>query len=81
MFLSVVMIDWGNLRGQIFSRTGFAPSVVGTGFLLYFIVYRKEENSLKLDYTVLHKHLMRQGVGVASDSEREWRHPPRTTCP
>ena len=24
--LSVVMIDWGNLRGQIFSRTGFAPS-------------------------------------------------------
>ena len=26
MFLSVVMIDWGNLRGQIFSRTGFAPS-------------------------------------------------------
>ena len=27
MFLSVVMIDWGNLRGQIFSRTGFAPSV------------------------------------------------------
>jgi len=20
------MIDWGNLRGQIFSRTGFAPS-------------------------------------------------------
>ena len=27
MFLSVVMIDWGNLRGQIFSRTGFAPIV------------------------------------------------------
>ena len=26
MFLSVVMIDWGNLRGQIFSRTVFAPS-------------------------------------------------------
>ena len=27
--LSVVMIDWGNLRGQIFSRTaGFAPSDV-----------------------------------------------------
>ena len=22
----VVMIDWGNPRGQIFSRTGFAPS-------------------------------------------------------
>ena len=26
VLLSVVMIDWGNLRGQIFSRTGFAPS-------------------------------------------------------
>ena len=24
--LSVVMIDWGNLRGQIFSRTDFAPT-------------------------------------------------------
>jgi hypothetical protein len=27
MSLSVVVIDLGNLRGQIFSRTGFAPSV------------------------------------------------------
>ena len=26
MSLSVVVIDLGNLRGQIFSRTGFAPS-------------------------------------------------------
>ena len=26
MFLSVDMIDWGNLRDQIFPRTGFAPS-------------------------------------------------------
>ena len=25
MFLSVVMIDSGNVRDQIFSRTGFAP--------------------------------------------------------
>jgi hypothetical protein len=26
MSLSVVLIDLGNLRGQMFSRTGFAPS-------------------------------------------------------
>ena len=27
MSLCVVMTDWGNLRDEIFSRTGFAPSV------------------------------------------------------
>ena len=27
MSLCVVMTDWGNLRDQIFPRTGFAPSV------------------------------------------------------
>ena len=26
MSLCVVMTDWGNLRDEIFSRTGFAPS-------------------------------------------------------
>ena len=26
MSLCVVMTDWGNLRDQIFPRTGFAPS-------------------------------------------------------
>ena len=39
----------------------YKPNIV----VLYFIVYRKEENSLKLDFTVLHKHLMRQGGGRA----------------
>ena len=30
MSLCVVMTDWGNLRDQIFPRTGFAPSDLGT---------------------------------------------------